>query len=85
MLLRAELLCREFNVRSICMGMDNQAAIMVTVSRSCHSGHVLTDLFLQTLESALRKHNLRTLVNKLMPVVTRIHTIQVSATYIMSL
>ena len=61
MLLGAELLRKEPNVRSVYMGVDNQAAIMATVSRNCYSGHALTDLFLQTLEPALRRHNLRTL------------------------
>lgn len=67
MLLGAELLRRETNVRSVYTGVDNQAAIMATVSRNCHSGHALTDLFLQTLEPALRKHNLQTLPNRWVP------------------
>ena len=61
MLLGAELLRREPNVHSVYMGVDNQAAITATISRNCHSGHSLTDLFLQTLESALRKHDLQSL------------------------
>ena len=61
MLLGAELLRREANVHSIYMGVDNQAAIAATVSRNCHSGHSLTDLFLQTLQTALNKHDLQSL------------------------
>ena len=67
MLLGAEVLRREPNVRSVYMGVDNQAAIMATVSRNCYSGHALTDLFLQTLEPALRKNNLHTLSVRWVP------------------
>ena len=67
MLLGAELLRREPNVHSIYMGVDNQAAITATISRNCHSGHSLTDLFLQTLESALRKHDLQSLSIRWVP------------------
>ena len=62
MLLGAELLQREPNVHSVYMGVDNQAAITASISRNCHSGHSLTDLFLQTLESTLRKHDLQSLL-----------------------
>ena len=58
MLLGAELLRREPNVRSVYMGVDNQAAITATVSRNC---------LLQTLESALRKHNLQSLSVRWVP------------------
>ena len=67
MLLGAELLRREANVRSVYMGVDNQAAIAATVSRNCHSGHSLTDLFLQTLQTALRKHDLQSLSVRWVP------------------
>ena len=67
MILGAELLRREPNVRSVYMGVDNQAAILATVSRNCHSGHALTDLFLQVLQSALDKHGLHFLSVRWVP------------------
>ena len=67
MVLGAKLLRREPNVRSVYMGVDNQAAILATVSRNCHSGHVLTDLFLQVLQSALDKHSLQSLSVRWVP------------------
>jgi len=67
MILGAELLRREPNICSVYMGVDNQAAILATVSRNCHSGHVLTDLFLQVLQSALDKHGLQSLSVRWVP------------------
>lgn len=40
------------------MGVDNQAAIRATTTFSSSSSHSLTDLFLQSLDSVLEKHNL---------------------------
>ena len=67
MILGAELLRREPNICSVYMGVDNQAAILATVSHNCHSGHALTDLFLQVIQSALDKHGLHSLSVRWVP------------------
>ena len=40
------------------MGVDNQAAIRAILSRDSHSGHTLTDMFLQITSAALEKHDI---------------------------
>ena len=62
MLLRAELLWQENNINMVYMGVDNQAAIRATISCDSHSGHTLTDMFLQTISEALDKHNIDKLI-----------------------
>ena len=62
MLLRAELLQQENNIDMVYMGVDNQAAIRATISHNSHSGHTLTDMFLQTVSKALEKHNINKLI-----------------------
>ena len=58
MLLGVELLCREWNILSVYMGVDNQAAILATTSFYSSSSHSLTDRFIDSLNSILKKHNL---------------------------
>ena len=58
MLLGVELLCREQNILSIYMGIDNQAVILATTSFYSSSSHFLTDRFIDSLDSVLKKHNL---------------------------
>ena len=40
------------------MGMDNQAAILAPTSPYSSSSHSLTDMFIDSLEGMLNKHNL---------------------------
>ena len=56
--LSAELLRQENNVDMAYMGVDNQATIRATLSRDSHSGHTLTDMFLQITSTALEKHDI---------------------------
>ena len=58
MLLGIELLCKERNVQSIYMGMDNQATILATTSLYSSSSHSLTDMFIESLDGTLNKHDL---------------------------
>ena len=58
MLLGVELLRRERNVLSVYMGIDNQVAILATTSFYLSSSHSLTDRFIDSLDSVLKKHNL---------------------------
>ena len=67
MLLGAKLLWQENNVDTVYMGVDNQAAIRATISRDSHSGHTLTDMFLQTVSEALDKHNIDKLIVRWVP------------------
>jgi len=58
MLLGVELLNRERYIRSVYMGIDNQAAIQATTAFSPSSSHSLTDMFLISLDKTIKKHNL---------------------------
>ncbi|KIM61084.1 hypothetical protein SCLCIDRAFT_26221 [Scleroderma citrinum Foug A] len=58
MLLGIELLRKEHNVQSVYMGVDNQATILTTTSSHSSSSHSLTDMFTDSLNSILDKHDL---------------------------
>ena len=58
MLLGIELVHKEQNVQSVYMGMDNQAAILATTSLYSSSSHSLTDMFIESLNGTLNKHDL---------------------------
>jgi len=58
MVLGVELLRREWNIQSAYMGIDNQAAILATTSFSTSTSHSLTDIFIDSLNSVLKKHDL---------------------------
>ena len=59
MVLGAELLRREGHIHSAYMAVDNQAAIQAVLSRDSRSGHSLTDMFLQILQEATDKHEIK--------------------------
>ena len=67
MLLGIELLCKEHNIQSIYMGVDNQAAILATTSSNSSSSHSLTDMFTDSLNSILDKHDLPHLAIRWVP------------------
>ena len=52
---------------TVYMGVDNQAAIRATLSCDSHSGHTLTDLFLQITSAALEKHDIDKLTIRWVP------------------
>ena len=49
------------------MGVDNQAAIRATISHDSHSGHTLTDMFLQIVKEAHQKHDFERLPIRWVP------------------
>ena len=67
MLLGVELLCKERNVQSVYMGVDNQAAILATTSFYSSSSHSLTDMFIESLDGVLNKHDLPHLTIRWVP------------------
>ena len=67
MLLGVELLCKERNVQSVYMGVDNQAAILATTSFFSSSSHSLTDMFIESLDSVLYMHDLPHLAVRWVP------------------
>ena len=67
MLLGIELLRKEQNVHSVYMGVDNQAAILATTSPYSSSSHSLTDMFIDSLEGTLDKHDLPHLAIRWVP------------------
>ena len=58
MLLGVELLHQEHNVRSVYMGVDNQAAICASMAFSSSSGHMITDMLITSLNRTTKKHRL---------------------------
>jgi len=67
MLLGLELLRRERNVRTVYMGVDNQAAILATLAFTSSSSHSLTDMFLCFLNRTLKKIKLPHLAIRWVP------------------
>ena len=67
MLLGVELLRKERNVQSVYMGVDNQAAILATTSFYSSSSHSLTDMFIESLDGVLNKHDLPHLTIRWVP------------------
>ena len=58
MLLGAKLLQQENNVDMVYMRVDNQATIRAILSHDSHSGHTLTDMFLQITSTVLEKNDI---------------------------
>ena len=67
MLLGLELLHKERKVRTVYMGVDNQAAILATLAFTSSSSHSLTDMFLHSLNRTLKKIKLPHLAIRWVP------------------
>ena len=67
MLLGIELLRKERNIQSVYMGVDNQAAILATTSSYSSLSHSLTNMFIDSLEGTLNKHDLPHLAIRWVP------------------